>query len=115
MRIFHIATAEDWRTAQHTGTYVRSTVGRSLEQDLYIHAAYAHQLSKVRQRFFAEVYTPLLLLEIDTERLRSHIVAEQPAPGAEEIYPHIYGPLTIDAVVRVSDVTRQPIEDEAAF
>lgn len=106
MRIFHVAAAEDWQAARSTGMYAYSTLGTPLTGGDYIHAAYQHQLRTVRNRFFAEVYTPLLLLEIDTERLHSPVVHEQPAPGAEEIYPHIYGPINTDAVVGVRDITR---------
>jgi uncharacterized protein (DUF952 family) len=116
MRIFHIAAAEDWADAQRTGTYAYSTLGTPLVAGEYIHAAYRHQLRTVRNRFFAEVYTPLMLLEIDTDRLDSPVVHEQPAPGAEEIYPHIYGPLNLDAVVGVRDITRttEPEADRSA-
>ena len=30
MRIFHIATLDDWKQAQETGTYTTSTYGRTL-------------------------------------------------------------------------------------
>ena len=113
MKIFHVAAAADWQVAQSIGTYDRSTLGAPLMAGEYIHAAYRHQLRTVRNRFFAEVYTPLVLLEIDTDRLTSPVVHEQPAPGVEAIYPHIYGPLNIDAVVGVRDISRAA-EVEAA-
>ena len=106
MRIFHIAAASDWQAAQSAGIYTRSTVGRSLDDVGYIHAADSHQLTAVMNRYFAEVYGPLALLEIDTDRLSSPVIREQPAPGVEAIYPHIYGPLNLDAVVAVRDITR---------
>ena len=106
MRIFHIATPEDWASARQSGTYTTSTLGRSLAEEGFIHAAFEDQWPLVLRRYYAEVYTPLLLLEIDTDRLTSTLVEEQPAPGVEAIYPHIYGPLNVDAVVSTRDISR---------
>ena len=113
-RIFHITTAEDWETALRAGTYTRSTVGRDLAEVGFLHVAYAHQWRETRRRHFNEVQSPLVLLEIDTERLTSPVREEQSAPGTGEIYPHIYGPLNVDAVVSVRDLSRHPeVEDVA--
>ena len=102
MRIFHVTTALDWNAAAAHGMYTRSTIGRDLADVGFIHAAYAHQLSTIRQGYVAEACGPLVLLEIETDLLHSQVVEEQPAPGTEVIYPHIYGPLNTDAVVRAS-------------
>lgn len=104
MRIFHIATPEDWASAQQTGSYTTSTLGRSLAEEGFIHAAFEDQWPLVLRRYYAEVHTPLLLLEIETDRLSSLLVEEQPAPGVDAIYPHIYGPLNVDAVVSTRDI-----------
>lgn len=106
MRIFHIATANDWAAAQESGEYTTSTFGRSLAEEGFIHAAFQEQWPVVKRRYYAEVYAPLVLLEIETDRLTSVLIEEQPAPGVEEIYPHIYGPLNVDAVVGVRDISR---------
>lgn len=111
MRIFHIATTAVWVEAQRRGTYATSTYGRSLTEVGFIHAARREQWSLVKRRYFAEVYEPLVLLEIDTERLGDIVVLdEQPHPGAETTYPHIYGPLPVAAVVHVRDISR-PTEE----
>ncbi|BBH16159.1 hypothetical protein Back2_04460 [Nocardioides baekrokdamisoli] len=106
MRIFHIATSADWAAAQKCGVYTRSTLARSLAEEGFIHAAYSSQWPKVLARHFVGVYEPLVLLEVDTGRLTSVVIEEQPVPGSEMICPHIYGPLNLDAVVSISDVTR---------
>jgi uncharacterized protein (DUF952 family) len=41
----------------------------------------------------------LVLLTIDTERLRSEVRYEPP-PGSDELFPHVYGPVNADAVIR---------------
>ena len=45
---------------------------------------------------------PLVLLEIDSDLLDVPVVEEPPAPGVEETFPHIYGPLEPAAVVAVT-------------
>ena len=98
-RIFHIAAEADWRAARRTGRYTTSTLGRTLAEEGYIHASRADQWQEVRRRHYAGVEEPLVLLEIDTGLLESAVVEEAP-PGGTESFPHVYGPLNVDAVVR---------------
>lgn len=98
--IFHLALASDWAAAQAAGAYAISTRGRTLAEEGFIHASRADQWTGVRDRFYADVTEPLLLLQIDTERLDVPLVEEPPAPGVTETFPHIYGPLRVDAVVK---------------
>ena len=102
MRIYHLATAADWAQAQRDGAYTTSTRGVTLEQEGFIHASRADQWEGVRDRYYADLDEPLLLLEIDTDRLDVPVVEEPPAPGVEETFPHIYGRLSPEAVVAVT-------------
>ena len=102
MRIYHLATVSDWEQAQRDGAYTTSTRGVTLEQEGYLHASRADQWEGVRDRFYADIDEPLVLLEIDTDLLDVPVVEEPPAPGVEETFPHIYGPLNPDAVVGVT-------------
>ena len=102
MRIYHIATLADWEQAQRDGVYTTSTYGVTLDQQGFLHASRADQWESVRRRFYAQVEQPLVLLEIDTDLLGSPVVEEPPAPGVEETFPHIYGPLEPAAVVAVT-------------
>ncbi|HEX5090714.1 MAG TPA: DUF952 domain-containing protein [Nocardioides sp.] len=104
MRIYHLATVSDWERAQEDGEYTTSTRGVSLEQEGFIHASRADQWEGVRDRYYADVEEPLVLLEIDTGLLDVQWVEEPPAPGVDETYPHIYGPLRPSAVVAVTPV-----------
>ena len=103
MEIFHIATAADWEAARRSGHYSTSTFGRTLEQEGFLHASYREQVPTVFARFYREVGVPLVLLTIDTERLA---VPWQEDVVGEERFPHIYGPLSPDAVIRVQELTR---------
>ncbi|NYJ02042.1 uncharacterized protein (DUF952 family) [Nocardioides thalensis] len=98
--IFHLALASDWEAAQGEGAYTISTRGRTLAEEGFIHASRADQWPAVRERFYADVTEPLLLLQIDTDLLDVPVVEEPAAPGGTETFPHLYGPLRVDAVVR---------------
>jgi glutathione S-transferase len=97
--IYHLATAADWERARRDGAYTMSTRGVTLEQEGYIHASRADQWEGVRDRFYADIDEPLVLLEIDTDLLGVPVVDERPGPGVDETFPHIYGPLDPEAVV----------------
>lgn len=98
-RIFHIATAAEWAQAQQTGRYTTSTRGRTLAEEGFIHASRADQWEGVRDRYYADVDEPLLLLVIDPDRLTVPLIEEPVAGPGSETYPHIYGPLSPDAVL----------------
>ena len=102
MRIFHLATAGDWQRAQQDGAYTTSTRGVTLEQEGFIHASRVDQWEGVRDRYYADVAEPLVLLEIDTDLLDVPVVEEAPAPGATETFPHVYGAIPPTAVVAVT-------------
>ena len=99
MRIFHLTSPVGWAQAQAAGVWTTSTRGRSLEEEGFIHCSERHQVEGVRARWFADV-DDLLMLEIETERLTSPWRSEQLA-GADEPFPHVYGPVDLDAVVAV--------------
>ncbi|AJR18335.1 DUF952 domain-containing protein [Pimelobacter simplex] len=98
--IFHLALASEWAAAQQTGAYTTSTLGRTLADEGFIHASRADQWTGVRDRFYADVTEPLVLLHIDTDLLDVPVVDEPPAPGMTETFPHIYGRLPVSAVVK---------------
>ena len=100
--LYHLALAADWQQARQLGEYRISTRGQSLEQVGFIHASYAHQLEGTHQRFYADV-SDLRLLVIDPTRLAAHGIAvrAEAAPGSGELFPHLYGPLPLDAVCLV--------------
>ena len=102
MRLFHIATRADWEEARRSGRYTTSTYGVTLAEEGFIHASRGDQWQGVRERFYAHVTEPLVLLVIDAERLDVPVVEEAPpgaGPGAET-FPHLYGALDPAAVVQ---------------
>jgi uncharacterized protein (DUF952 family) len=97
--IYHITTAADWEQARQAGEYRLSTRGVSLAQEGFIHASTAAQVPAVAGAFYRGA-AGLVVLEIDTALVAPEIRYERP-PGSEQAFPHIYGPLSADAVVRV--------------
>lgn len=93
--IFHIVKKSDWEKAKKDGVYRDA----SLEKDGFIHCSLAQQIPPVANYNF-KGQQDLVLLEISQEKL-IHQVRFEDLYQLEEDYPHIYGPLNIDAVLRV--------------
>ena len=98
MRIFHIATAKDWAAAGRAGEYRMSTLGRTLDEEGFIHAAYREQVADVYDEFYGAVTEPLVLLSIEPSRLTSPLRDDR---VGDRVFPHIYGPINRAAVVDV--------------
>lgn len=103
--ILHIALPGDWAAAQISGEYRVSTRGRSLEADGFIHCSYPHQLAGVAGRFYGDL-TELVLLHLDPDRLDDEIRVEPAVEGGSELFPHVYGPIPVAAVVATTVWTR---------
>lgn len=108
--IFHIALASDWAEAQQAGEYRISTIGSTLDEVGFIHASYAAQVAATAERFYRGIAEPLVLLQIDTSAVP--VVVEPaatdgaPAGAGEELFPHIYGPIPVSAVLAALPVGR---------
>jgi len=100
--IYHLALRRDWEQAQRDGAYTQSTIGRTLADEGFVHASSAAQWPVVRARFYDAVDEPLVLLHIDEARLRSPVVVEVGDPATGELFPHVYGPIDLAAVVATS-------------
>ena len=96
--IFHIALTEDWEAAKRAGEYRVSTRGASLEKVGFIHASLRDQVERIGSFLYTTVSEPVIVLQIDTHRVFAPVRLEN-LEGGSELFPHIYGPLEIDAVV----------------
>lgn len=97
MVIFHITPQEEWLAAQTTGLYRPG----SLDTEGFIHCSTAGQVAGVANALFAG-QTSLLLLVINPDRVPAEIRYED-CYETGQLFPHIYGVLPVDAVVRVMD------------
>jgi uncharacterized protein (DUF952 family) len=104
--ILHLTPHADWLAAQPSGLYRTP----SLQKEGFIHCSTAQQIVRVADSFYSGQHG-LVLLVIDPERLSPELRWEPPShpnpqkdlPPSDELFPHIYGPLNIDAVVKVLD------------
>ena len=94
-RIFHITTLQVWEQQKAAGSYRHE----SLETEGFIHCSNEGQVEATWRRIFGGE-AGLVILEINVKRLTSEIRYEEGEPG--EMFPHIYGPLNIDAVTSVT-------------
>lgn len=81
--VFHITTATAWTP--------------SLDTEGYIHLSKPDQVTRVANLYRGR--TDLVLLCVDPDRLTAELRYEALTTGAP--FPHLYGPLNLDAVVRV--------------
>ncbi len=92
--IFHLTYKDAWEAARPTGEYAAS----SLAEEGFIQCSKdVPQLLKVAARLYPGE-TGLMVLDVDLDKLTSPLKHEPSRSG--EIYPHIYGMLNADAVVR---------------
>ena len=95
-RLFHLALRADW-DARPAQPYATSTVGKTLEEEGFIHCSFKHQVRATASRYY-EGRDDVIVLTIDPARVRAPIRIE----GDGEEFPHIYGALARDAVVAVT-------------
>ena len=95
-RFFHLALVDEWRNAQRAGDYRRSTLETSLDEEGFIHCSFAAQVQATADRYYRG-RADVVLLTIDPSRLQVEV-------RVENQFPHIYGPLPVDAVTRVDAV-----------
>jgi phosphopantothenoylcysteine decarboxylase/phosphopantothenate--cysteine ligase len=89
-QIVHICPREAWEAAQANGEYRAA----SLDTEGFIHCSRPDQALAVANRYY-QGSQDLLLLWIKPKRLHSELRFD---PVGEDSYPHIYGPLNLDAV-----------------
>jgi glutathione S-transferase len=103
--LYHLALADEWDAARRAGgPYRRSTIGRSLEDEGFVHCSFAHQVAGVAERFYRG-RPDVVLLVLDPARLGAEVRVED-LVGTGEAFPHVYGPLPLAAVVRTAPVPR---------
>jgi glutathione S-transferase len=76
-----------------------STKGRSLAEVGFVHCGFEEQVARVANTLFRGV-PRLVVLRIAIDRLNAEVRCESLQSGTE-VFPHIYGPLNLDAVVAV--------------
>jgi uncharacterized protein (DUF952 family) len=100
--ILHITTPDAYVAAQAAGRLAAP----SLETEGFIHCSTARQVVATADRIFRGS-GDLLLLEIDPGRLDAPLRHER-ATDVGDDFPHIYGPLNLDAVAATHTLAEGP-------
>ncbi|MFQ3592507.1 MAG: DUF952 domain-containing protein [Gemmataceae bacterium] len=98
-RIYHLVTPDRWPVPSGND-YLTD----SLASEGFIHCSFADQVEGSANRYYGQA-SELLLLEIDPQRLNVPLKIEPSGSGA--LFPHLYGPLHADAVIRVHRLQRE--------
>ncbi len=97
-QILHITNKADWLKAIEEGSYQAD----SLPSEGFIHCSTPAQITGVANRYYHGQHG-LVVLVINASRVQAEIRQEN-LVGGPELFPHIYGPLNLEAVVRVSEI-----------
>jgi len=98
---YKILTPEAW-TALEAGTFDGAPVDRA---DGYVHLSTAAQVDETLARHFAG-QDDLVIAAIDLDALGDIVRWERSRGGA--LFPHVYGRLTLDAVIAYGPVEHEP-------
>jgi len=93
--ILHIAAVSDWEEAQVVGEYRLDP----LETEGFIHCSTPQQVLGPANEFYRG-RSDLVLLVIDPAQLEARLIYED-SYNSGSVFPHIYGPLNLDAVINV--------------
>ena len=101
--LVHLCGRQEWDQARRRGEIVPGAgIG-------FVHLSAQTQVHLPANRLFAG-RSDLLLLYLDPDRLGSPVRWEPGVPGDPEtmVFPHLYGPLPVSAVVHVRDYRPGP-------
>lgn len=93
--IYHVTTADAWNQAKEIGHYEAP----SLNEEGFIHCSMENQVQGVLDRYF-QGKQDLVKLVIETDHLTSKYFYDW-STSSEDTFPHIYGPINIEAVTEV--------------
>lgn len=93
--IYHFTERHTFERAKEAGSYEPL----AFSKDGFIHCSTREQVLLVANAI-ARRDSELVLLEIDTDKVSSRIIYENLEGGAK-LFPHIYGKLDLDAIMRV--------------
>ncbi|MEM6453349.1 MAG: DUF952 domain-containing protein [Cyanobacteria bacterium P01_D01_bin.105] len=99
--VFHITEQTAWERAKAAGLYLAP----SLETEGFIHFSTESQVVASANRFY-KGKSGLVLLTVNPTLLSSDLRYEDTLGHGQ--FPHLYGPLNLDAVVEVRALTPNP-------
>lgn len=102
MPIYHMCRTEEWQAAKARKQYQGSSQDAA---DGFIHFSTAGQIVESAAKHRAG-QAGLVLLTVDADRLGPALKWEESRGGA--LFPHLYGALPVDAVLRADDLPLGP-------
>jgi len=105
MHIFLIVKKEEWVKYSQP-----AYEGESLKTQGFIHCCTADQIDKVLGQWF-KGQTGLISVEINSDLLKAQVKFEN-LEGGQELFPHIYGPINLDAVINIKAIENFEIKKE---
>ncbi len=90
--IYLLSSLADYQIAKANGELYRD----SLESEGFIHASPKDQLTRVANKYYKDVENPLVIV-LETARITPEVKWEA---AAGSLYPHIYGLLNMDSVIK---------------
>ena len=99
--LFHITTRHEFQQAQASDPEHPMYQPKGFATEGFIHCSYRQQVVATANRIF-KGQRDLVLLEIERSRLTCKVIDEN-LEGGSELFPHIYGPLPLNAVIHVHD------------
>lgn len=101
--ILHLALRAEWEAAVASGgPYDRSTVGVSLAEEGFIHCSFPDQVVATAERYYAG-RDDVIVLVIEPDLVGADVRVED-LGGTGVEFPHVYGPIPVEAVVAVEDI-----------
>ena len=104
----HLCSVGDWAQAQASG----ALRPESLDSVGFVHLSTPQQVHLPANRLYRG-RTDLVLLQVDPVIVGAPVRWEPGVPGDPEamLFPHLYGPLPVDAVIGVSEYRPGPDGD----
>jgi uncharacterized protein (DUF952 family) len=96
--LYKIMNQAQWSKAKKHGVFSGSDVD---VKDGFIHLSAAHQVKTTAVKHFSN-QTDLVLLFVEEEKLHAGLKWE--VSRGDDLFPHYYGPLPIDSVLKVIDL-----------
>jgi len=103
--LFHIIAPADWDAAVAAGVYRPP----SLPAEGFIHCSWAEQVTGTANRYY-HGEPELMVVELDPSRIAAELRIED-SHGTGASFPHLYGPILVDAAVALHALRRDGAGD----
>jgi uncharacterized protein (DUF952 family) len=96
--IYHVTTKQQWEEAKEIGFFEEP----SLHTEGFIHNSTEAQVAGVLERYYKGI-SDLVLLHIEETKLTA-VLKYELAPSINEMFPHVFGTINLDAVIKITNV-----------